>query len=168
MMKNTRMYCVCAAAFLFLSLSMICRPDIAVWGQDTIADPFEDLPGKPLPDCDKEYRFKYDVEIKNVDDFIALLKSCQFEGDFVGYKPEREKLIPRYTFNTQGKKLTIELNDFKAGVKVYDIGRSLLSNKKLYKLEITYQYFDKEMWPWWLTVQASDKGCVSVVYCAAK
>jgi hypothetical protein len=167
-MKNSRMCYICLVICLLFVLVLMYKPDIAVSQQDAITDPFEDLPGQPLPNCDKECRFKYDVQIKTVDEFITFLKQYQFDGDLVSYKPEREKLIPSHTYSSLGKKLKIDLEDLKSSVKVLDIGKSLLSNKKIYKLDITYQYFDKESWPWWITVQASDKGFVSIVYCAGK
>lgn len=43
-------------------------------------DPFESIPLPAQPNCDKEYRFKFDVTINSGNEFILFLKTHQFEG----------------------------------------------------------------------------------------
>lgn len=164
-MNNIRMYYISIILFAFLSLIAIYAPGIATSGQAAIADPFEALPQKSMPNCDREYRFKYDIEIKTVDDFIIFLQKHQ-NGDMDSYKPARDMLIPLHTYDSMGNKLRIDLEKVGQYVKVLEVEKSMLSNTRIYKLEITYKAYDKNCWPWSITVQMSDKGCVCVIYCA--
>ncbi len=50
-------------------------------------DPFDKKPFEARPNCSKEYRFKYDVVINSVEEFIAFLKTHQSKGSIVEFSP---------------------------------------------------------------------------------
>jgi hypothetical protein len=166
-MKNVKVCYVSTILLAFLTLIAIYAPDIAKSEQGAIADPFEGLPKKNTPNCDKEYRFKYDIEIKTADEFINFLKGHQ-DGFMDSYKPARDKLIPMFTYDSIGKKIKVDLEKVRQYVKVLEVEKSMLSNTRIYNLDITYKDYDKECWPWKIMIQMSDKGCVSVIYCVGK
>lgn len=166
-MNNIKTFYMGVILFALFAFIVIYAPRIAVSQPAAIPDPFEALPQKSMPNCDKEYRFKYDVEIKTVDDFMLFLLKHQ-DGELDSYKPVREKLIPSQMFDSLGKKQKVDLEKVRQFVKVLDVEKSMISNTKIYKLDITYKDYDKDSWPWSIAVQMSDKGCVSVVYCGGK
>ena len=125
-------------------------------------DPFENPPYKSMPNCDAEYRFKFEVAINSIDEFIAFLKNHQFKGALVDYKPVENKLIPSHTAS---ENLEINLDKLKTKVKVVDIPSSSLLNKRIYTLYINNGDF-KTGWHWQIAIKMSDKGYVSVYYCA--
>jgi hypothetical protein len=164
-MKNIKMRYSSIILLVFSAFIALYAPRIATSQQAAVSDPFEVAPQKNVPNCDREYRFKYDIEIKSADDFISFLQKHQ-DGDLDSYKPERDKVIPLRAYDSMGKKMVIDLEKVKDYVKVLEVERSMLSNTKIYKLDITHKDYDKDMWPWLITVQMSDKGCFSVIYCA--
>ena len=128
--------------------------------EKVVADPFESLPQPTQPNCDSEYRFKFDVTINSKDEFILFLKTHQFEGDLLNYKSTEDRLIPSNTNQNQ-----IDLDKLKTNVEIYKVENSKLSNKKIYILRIRNQDFN-ENWPWMITIIMSDKGYVSIKSCA--
>lgn len=130
-----------------------------VWGSE---DPFESSPYERMPNCDAEYRFKFEVAINSIDEFILFLKNQQFKGALVDYKPTENKLIPSHTAS---ENLEINLDKLKTKVKVIGISSSSLSNKRIYVLYINNGDFNTG-WPWQIAIKMSDKGYVSVYYCA--
>jgi len=129
--------------------------------EKVVADPFENLPQPAQPNCDPEYRFKFDGTINSKDDFILFLKTHQFQGDLLNYKPTEDRLIPSNTYNQN----QIDLDKLKTNVEIYKVENSKLSNKKIYILRIRNQDFN-ENWPWMITVIMSDKAYVSIRCCA--
>jgi hypothetical protein len=133
----------------------------------SVDDPFELQPAGVQPNCDREQRFKYEITLRSIDDFIALLKAHQSDQGLHGFVPTKENLVPGYTLQSVGmeNKRRISLDDLKANVAVVDVKRSTLGNKKIYILQISHQDY-KEGWPWQVLITASDQGNVSVVFCA--
>ena len=166
-MKNIKRHRISIILSAFLTIIALYAPGIATPQQNVTVDPFEAAPQKSMSNCEREYRFKYDIEIKSADDLMVFLQKHQ-DGDLDSYKPSRDILIPLRTYDSIGKKLTIDLEKVRKYVKVLDVEKSMLSNTKIYKLDITHKDYDKDCWPWLITVQASDKGCVSVIYCVGK
>ncbi len=130
-------------------------------------DPFEAKPEGVMPNCDKEYRFKYEVKINSVDEFIAFLKAHQSEVDLYDFVPTQEFIVPRYILELTGKeeKNIINLDNLKANAGTIDLQHSKLSNTKIFILQIWFKDFG-ESYPWQILIKASNNGHVSVRYCA--
>lgn len=131
-------------------------------------DPFEVNPQSAMPNCDKEYRFKYETTINSIDEFIAFLKAHQSEEELSDhFKPTQEFLLPRYTLDSMnaGKKNVINLDNLKAKVETIDLQHSKLSNKKVFVLTIWFRDFE-ENYPWQILIKTSNNGHISVKFCA--
>jgi hypothetical protein len=131
-------------------------------------DPFEVNPQSAMPNCDKEYRFKYETMINSTDEFIVFLKAHQSQEVLDDhFKPTQEFLLPRYTLGSLGKdaKNVISLDILKKKVEVTDVQFSKLSNKKIFSLTIWFKDFG-ESYPWQISIEGSDNGYVSIKFCA--
>jgi hypothetical protein len=154
--------------FVFMTgmvLSLLAQEKTTV---KAIRDPFEVKPQGAMPNCDREYRFKYKVVINSVGQFIAFLKAHQSKEELNGdFKPTQEFLLPRYTLESVGreKKNAININGLKTKVETIDLQHSTLSNTKIFILKIWFKDFG-ESYPWQILIKASNNGHVSVKFCA--
>ena len=64
-MKNVFLLALNAIIFMGSMIFPLAAQEIAV--EKVISDPFELSPGAMGPNCDKEYRFKYEININSVD-----------------------------------------------------------------------------------------------------
>lgn len=149
-----------AITLIFLSNAVVALPQDA-------SDPFEVKPQNAMPNCDKEYRFKYIDKINSVEEFIAFLKAHQSNDDLYDFKPTQAYLLPAYTLEPAGKdtKNAINLDSLAQKVQVIDLKHSKLSNKKIFILNVWFKDF-KENYPWQIMIKASNNGHVSVKFCA--
>ena len=158
------------ATFACLTSTILNASEISKYPKQPIKDLFENPPSGSKPNCNEEYRFKYDAEINSIDEFIGFLKKYQFEGELFSYVPTKDKLIPMYTYPNEsesfGDKIKIDLDRLKTKVEILEIKDSKLLNKKIYKLDITDNDFSSYGWPWGIFIEMSNQGHVSIVFCA--
>lgn len=168
-LMNKKFFLILSVMFFMLMAAMV----LSLSAQENITvkaarDPFEVSPEGNMPNCDKEYRFKYETKINSIDEFITFLKAHQSEEELSDhFKPTQEFLVPHYTLDSMnaGKKNVINLDNLKAKVETIDLQHSKLSNKKVIILTIWFRDFG-ENYPWQILIKASDNGYVSVKFCA--
>jgi hypothetical protein len=134
-----------------------------------IDDPFDKASVSAGPDCQAEFRYNYATAINNSDEFIDFLITHQSDVEAKVFVVREEELLPGYSYTSVSKdpRKRIKLDRFRQKVQVYKIKSSKQYNKKIYELVVDNQEFD-EVWPWRILVRGSDKGNISIIYCAGK
>ena len=132
--------------------------------------PFTSPPSDRVPNCSREYRFKYNKEINNKEDFISFLEKHQYNGTlYHNYEPNYSNLIPdkiqkKMIADNQTLDNHIKVDEFIDYVSI-ETSNALFSDEKIYTLSISNNYFN-DSWPWFLQIKMSEKGHVSIKYCA--
>ena len=143
-----------------------------------LEDPFDSPPVNSIPNCSREYRFKYAENIKTPEEFIEFLKKHQ-EGNKYFSVPTKDRLIPMYVEHGPGSganpkvdmdksKISVDLDKLKKYIEIFEIQNSLRMNEKVYRLSFGWGIYSGHPYAWRITIQMSDNGEVSIRYCAGK
>jgi len=142
-------------------------------------DPFDTPPKDVMPNCSQEYRYRYNESIHSSEAFIAFLKKHQ-GGEKYPDAPLGDTLIPMYLEHdplfapnknvvTNKSKIKVELDKVKTKVKILEINNSSRTNNRIYELAFGWgDYPGSGPYAWRIIVRMSDRGDVSVRYCAGK
>lgn len=153
-----------------------CLITIELYASD---DPFDTPPAGVVPNCSQEYRFRYNCNIRSSEAFIGFLKKHQ-EGEKYPDVPTEDTLIPMYLKHdpflapsknvlTDKPKIKIEIDKVKTKVKILEINNSSRANNKIYEVAFGWGDFPGSgPYAWRIIIRMSDRGDVSVRYCAGK
>ena len=142
-------------------------------------DPFDTPPEDVVRNCSQEYRFRYNENIRTPEAFIEFLKKHQ-GGEKYPDAPTEDTLIPMYLERdtlfapnknvvTDKSKIKVKLDKLKTKVKILEINNSSRTNNKIYELAFGWgDYPGSGPYAWRIIIRMSDRGDVSVRYCAGK